>query len=740
MPSASRSDPPSIDLRPDETPVNTPAADSPDANPLLTAALAYAARGWRVVPLHGVDVRGCSCGKDCGTSAGKHPRIAAWQTAATTDAGQIRGWWGRWPRANVGVALGTASGIVGLDIDSAEGERVLADLAGGDLPPTVELVTGNGRRLLYAIPPDLPAPPRTRPKKGSDNAETVRWQSDGGQCVMPPSTHYSGRTYSFKAGHAAGEVSPPFMPAWLVREMCEEPPPKPVVVTSPPRPVPVPAEPDRAAVHRRAKQYLDRCPEGVMNERGSDPTFWAARVLVQGFCLDQAEAFALLDSFFNPRCRPPWSEKELRHKVKEAAERPFNKPRGWLLNAVDPAKEMPWQQPAAHAAGQGGGQTPPPVRPWEQKVSADGRPTGMSAVALVDKEFPPPKWAVEGLLPEGLTVLGGAPKAGKSWLSLLVGWAVAAGGDLDGRKVTGGDVLYLALEDTYRRLKGRLLTLRKGVEYPIPERLTLAINWPRADAEGLQHIAEWLDERKDTARLVIVDTLAMFRKVQSGKGNSYAEDYDAVGGLKRLLDHYGVCGMVNHHTRKMKSADPFDDISGTQGIAGSADSMWVLDGHSGRDAQLFHKGRDLEPGTVPLTFVKEHCRWQLGETVGEILAHGRGDTPATSRAKACEAWLREYLREFARPSAEIEQASKDAGYSFHQLRDAKAKMGGKGTGELTHKNFGKAGEKVWWSGFGPVPSWRFPANGPRPPGLWAGKGEPRRRDLDGPGDDDDGGF
>jgi hypothetical protein len=298
-------------------------------------------------------------------------------------------------------------------------------------------------------------------------------------------------------------------------------------------------------------------------------------------------------------------------------------------------------------------------------------------------------------------------------------------------------VLYLALEDTYRRLQSRLFTLRKGVDFPIPERLTLAIDWPRADADGLQHVAEWLEARQGAARLVIVDTLAKFRKVQTGKGNSYAEDYEAVGGLKKLLDHYGACGLVVHHTRKLKSADPFEDLSGTQGIAGAADTMWVLESDRSREAKLYLDGRDIARGTVPLTFDRDTCRWQFGAWADGVDAAGRGDTAATSKARACEAWLREFLAEYARPSAELEQASRDAGFAFQHLANAKAALGSKGTGEVTHKPFGKGGAKVWWSGLGPVADWKFRPGGPTPPGLFPA-GAARRRDVDLPdgGDDD----
>ena len=81
----------------------------------------------------------------------------------------------------------------------------------------------------------------------------------------------------------------------------------------------------------RAAKYLPRLSPSVQGQNGSRDLFTAARVLVHGFCLDQHTAMGLLLSEFNPRCEPPWSEKEIAHKLADAESKPFNKPRGWLL-------------------------------------------------------------------------------------------------------------------------------------------------------------------------------------------------------------------------------------------------------------------------------------------------------------------------------------------------------------------------------------------------------------------------
>ncbi|HVU63063.1 MAG TPA: phage/plasmid primase, P4 family [Phycisphaerales bacterium] len=84
------------------------------------------------------------------------------------------------------------------------------------------------------------------------------------------------------------------------------------------------------SVPKRAEAYLDKMPPAVSKRSGHSQTYTAAVALVHGFELDEDTAFDLLWKKYNPRCQPPWTEKELRHKVHDAATKPHDKPRGWL--------------------------------------------------------------------------------------------------------------------------------------------------------------------------------------------------------------------------------------------------------------------------------------------------------------------------------------------------------------------------------------------------------------------------
>jgi hypothetical protein len=347
-------------------------------------------------------------------------------------------------------------------------------------------------------------------------------------------------------------------------------------------------------------------------------------------------------------------------------------------------------------------------KPWEVKPTQAAPANGITLEELMKLELPPPRFAVDGLLCEGLTILGGKPKLGKSWLSLLIAWAVAAGEQIDGRAVSGGDVLFLALEDTPRRLQSRVRMLSTAVQWKFPERLTIHTNWGRADAGGLYYLAEWLNLHRGSARLVVIDTLAKFRRGKKSNANSYDEDYEDVGQLKKLCDEYSVSALIVHHTRKLKSEDPFDDLSGTLGIGGAADGILILDRDRGNDGgSLYVTGRDVPECTIPVTLDKVSFRWSLGTPVEGIDTAGRAATsPAATKVDQCCRWILSFLAEYAHPAAELDAAAKLAGYSGSAVRDAKAKLGKEGSGAIC---FDKRGQSEWWVGLTPKADWK-----PRP--------------------------
>jgi hypothetical protein len=184
-------------------------------NDCLKAALAYLGRGWAalaVCPPDHQDVppfHRATCSKP-----GKRPLgpWKAWQTRLPT-LDEVVGQWELVPAANVGVVLGAVSGLVGVDVDGEEGERILGEASGGDLPRTLTFTTGRGRRLLYAIDGDSDVPTRTLSGRGGE----VKVLAAGTLTVMPPSRHASGKKYSWVRRRGPGDIRAAWAPEWLWR-------------------------------------------------------------------------------------------------------------------------------------------------------------------------------------------------------------------------------------------------------------------------------------------------------------------------------------------------------------------------------------------------------------------------------------------------------------------------------------------------------------------------------------------
>ena len=242
--------------------------------------------------------------------------------------------------------------------------------------------------------------------------------------------------------------------------------------------------------------------------------------------------------------------------------------------------------------------------------------TLVSGSELLSMELPEPRWAVPGLLPEGLSILGGKPKMGKSWLALGMCIAVASGGAVLGRiSVTRGPVLYLALEDNRRRLKGRMQQILglgdPDRATPALNELTLATEWPRLDIGGLAHLDGWVMENPG-ARLIIIDTWTKFKPRRRGNGNQYEEDYDATEALQAWANHHHVAVLVLAHLRKADAEDPFDTLNAPLGFSGGADSLYIRQRERGRhDATLYVSGRDVEEQELALKWDQEIASWSI---------------------------------------------------------------------------------------------------------------------------------
>lgn len=258
---------------------------------------------------------------------------------------------------------------------------------------------------------------------------------------------------------------------------------------------------------------------------------------------------------------------------------------------------------------------------------------GHTALELWDMSFPPIKFAVPTYIAEGLTLLAGAPKRGKSWLALDLCVTVAWGGfTLGDQPCVEGDVLYCALEDSPRRMKARLRTFCQLAKRP-PHRLTIWYNndLPRLGEGCEEALREWLDANPG-ARLIVIDTLNYIRPERMRDEDPYAYDYRSAISLQRLAGERGIAIVVIHHTRKSVADDYLESVSGTNGLTGGSDAVIVLERQNDGTTVFKGRGRDIEEFELAATFDKEACRWRVrgdaaetrqSETKDKILKHLR---------------------------------------------------------------------------------------------------------------------
>jgi hypothetical protein len=251
----------------------------------------------------------------------------------------------------------------------------------------------------------------------------------------------------------------------------------------------------------------------------------------------------------------------------------------------------------------------------------------VSAQWLMAQNFPPLEYVVPGLIPEGLTLLAAAPKIGKSWMVLGLGIACASGGYAFGHlPVDQRPVLYLALEDGQRRLKDRLTCL--GVAMGPANLHLLTVTDP---GSMLTTIRAFVESHAHEAPLVVLDTLGKAMPPALPNETTYARDYRVTGALKSVVDRVpGASLIAVHHTRKLDATDFLDAVSGTQGVAGAADTVLVLSrNREEQNAILRVTSRDAREGSYALE-IDDTGRWNLSGTTLEEAAETARNGAATA--------------------------------------------------------------------------------------------------------------
>jgi putative DNA primase/helicase len=449
---------------------------------LLTAALDYAARGFRVLPVYGIREDGrCECGAEPGAcKVGKHPvggLVPHGLKDASSDPAVITAWFAERPESNIAIATGRESGFVGLDLDGPEAHDALFDLEAqhGDIPPTTTANTGRGRHLLFRYP-GVPVKNCT----ALAGIKGIDVKGDSGYLVAPPSRHASGKLYAWAVPPGDAKVPMQPLPPWLLG----------IINGAPnsngnghaPR-----IETTGAGIPEGQRNAALASLAGTMRKRGMTPAAIEAALVAENAA----------------RCNPPLPDGEVRAIVQSVGK----------------------YQPAA-----------PPAAVLAELDVLDLIRNGTPSVIMDLEDF---------LARRTLTYKTGAPKGYKTWAALEMAVCLSTGDDFAGLKVAERRrVLFLEAEswlqipDRFERLcRGHGVSpaaVLEGVRFIIP-------NTPLR-LERPDHAAALLQAARDfRADWIILDSFVRLHGLDENSSHDMA--LLANGALLPLRDQ-GGCGVL----------------------------------------------------------------------------------------------------------------------------------------------------------------------------------------------------
>ena len=242
--------------------------------------------------------------------------------------------------------------------------------------------------------------------------------------------------------------------------------------------------------------------------------------------------------------------------------------------------------------------------------------TGIDMVKLRTEEIPPLRYAIKPILPEGLTLFCGRAKSMKSWKMLWICYAVRNGLKVMGHETIQGDCLYLGLEDSKRRLKDREKKL--GLNKLTPPYVDVTA--PYLDMGLEESLQNWIDSVPDP-RLICIDTLARV-KSRTGfnkAGTAYDHDNETLRNIQKLAIQNGVSIVLVSHLNKAPQDYAFDKITGSTGLQGICDAMWLIErGEHGAQSTFIGRGRDIMDFEYALNWNQETWRYDWVGNLQEV--------------------------------------------------------------------------------------------------------------------------
>lgn len=256
--------------------------------------------------------------------------------------------------------------------------------------------------------------------------------------------------------------------------------------------------------------------------------------------------------------------------------------------------------------------------PKSKKVFDAFRFFNVSALSEAEKQ--PPEFLVGGMVPCGVTFLSGAPKTRKTFLALQMAADVASGKEFLDCPTTQCDVAYLDLEGSKYRAAARA----EKMSFPMPDNVYITNDVPAKLADSLVERLRELHHERPTIWLIIIDTYSRARgRVNSYGANAYDADVALLGPVQRMAIEEKIAVLFVHHDKKgaYMAGDPFERLSGTMGISGSADCVINLVGQGKRfegKATLEYTPRDAKGGEKCIVFDELHGEWQVVESARNL--------------------------------------------------------------------------------------------------------------------------
>lgn len=474
--------------------------------------------------------------------------IKDWNNNPITDFSQIEKLSKDKEFFNMSVLTGKGTNLLAIDIDvnkidekgniidSISNYKKLQEML-GPLPETVTVISGSGGlHAYYKIPDNISI--KSDSNFFGKEFLGIDVKCNGGKIVVPPSIHESGNCYKWMEKHGITEINI----AQLPKNWCEAM----INITN-----------------KKHKSNINNIMSStdIITEGFRNTTLFKTACVLSGGAKNKTELLAVMENLNTLKCNPPLDKKEIENIVESAW--------GYKQNNNSIIHEMP------------------------KTIEL------FTAKELCNTDLIPINWIIPNFLGEGLSILAGNPKVGKSWFALNLAIAVASGTNfLDFNIPNEQNVLYLALEDGKHRLQKRINMLK--LRETKLENLNICLDVGEMQKDGLINLEKIIKETG--AKLVIIDTWFKFRGITSkGNINAYDKDYSELALIKKIADTHHISIVLVHHLKKGKEESIYMQISGSVGYSGASDAMYILRKHDEKTKVLSITGRDIQEDEIYLT-------------------------------------------------------------------------------------------------------------------------------------------